>query len=101
MFHSMSKNQVLSFLILTLKDYDVSVYWRIVCIKTNIEDPTEFGYPLLWPFLKESRVCLDILVNRSPTFGRWEEPSKREWSDYYYYSKEEKKPEMRILQAHK
>ena len=47
MFHSMSKNQVLSFLILTLKDYDVSVYWRIVCNKTNIEDPTEFGYPLL------------------------------------------------------
>ena len=47
MFHSMSKNQVLSFLISTLKDYDVSVYWRIVCIKTNIEDPTEFGYPLL------------------------------------------------------
>lgn len=48
MLHSMSKNQVLfSFLFLTLKDYDVSVYWRIVCIKTNIEDPTEFGYPLL------------------------------------------------------
>ena len=46
--HSMSKNQVLfSFLFSTLKDYDVSVYWRIVCIKTNIEDPTEFGYPLL------------------------------------------------------
>ena len=36
-----------SFLFLTLKDYDVSVYWRIVCIKTNNEDPTEFGYPLL------------------------------------------------------
>ena len=49
MLHSMSKNQVVlfSFLFLTLKDYDVSVYWRIVCIKTNIEDPTEFGYPLL------------------------------------------------------
>ena len=44
MLHSMSKNQVVlfSFLFLTLKDYDVSV-----CIKTNIEDPTEFGYPLL------------------------------------------------------
>ena len=75
-------------------------------IKTNIEDPTEFGYPLLWPFLKESRVCLDILVNRSPTFGRRGEPSKREWSNYhyYYYSKEEEKNQrcgLRILQAHK
>ena len=51
------------------------------------------------PFSQHVRVCvhLGILVNRSPTFGRWVELPKGVVGLY----QRRKKPETRILQAHK